>query len=153
MTEKTVMIRGKARRVRVMPNGMYRFLKGGGKRTVRRVKRRVKSTARRRRYGRRRGGRRSYGRRFTRHFRGMGIPSIAGFGLSMYVAQKFGLFDAASQLMGGNITGAAATIANRASNVNTYIGPVCGGLALKGIRSMAGPLVLAKFGKRQLRLW
>lgn len=151
MTEKTVMIRGKARRVRVMPNGMYRFLKGGG-RIKRTLKRSVKTVARRRRFGRRR-GRRSYGRRFTRHFRGMGIPSIAGFGLSMYVAQKFGLFDAASQLMGGNISGAAATIANRASSVNTYIGPVCGGLALKGIRSMTGPMVLAKFGKRQLRLW
>ena len=149
MTVKTVMIRGKARKVRVMPNGMYRFLKGGGGRTRKTRTRRVKTMARRK--GSRRGGR---VRRFVRrHTRGMGIPSIAGFGLAMYTAAKFGLFDAASRLMSGDLAGGAGIIANRASNVNTYIGPVCGGLALKGIRSVAGPLVLCKAGKHSVRLW
>lgn len=149
MTTKTVMIRGKPRKVRVMPNGMYRFLKGGGGRTRRTVKRRVKTLARRKS----RKGRRSYGRRFARHFRGMGIPSIAGLGLMFYTLHKFGFVDAASQAIGGNLVGAAGTIASRASNVNTYIGPVVGGLALKGVRSVAGPMVLGKVGKHSIRLW
>lgn len=148
MTVKTVMIRGKARKVRVMPNGMYRFLKGGGGGGGGGKKRRVRSVARKK------SGRTGRARRWIkRQTRGMGVPSIAGIGLMFYTMDKFGFFAAAQQARNGDLVGAASTLAYRASNVNTYIGPVCGGLALKGIRSVSGPMVLGRVGRHAIRLW
>ena len=103
---------------------------------------------------RRKGGRaRRYYRRAKRAIRRFGMPSLAGLGLGMYAAKQFGVFDALTQLMAGNLTGAAGTIASRATNINTYVGPILGTIALGMVRQMVPSRPVCKFGRFGIRVF
>lgn len=157
----TVTIRGKQRKVQVLANGKWKFLKGGSsprsgarpKRASSQSKRVGRRRVRRTRPMAKRGRARRYYRRVKRAVRRFGMPSLAGLGLGLYAMNNFGVFAALDKMKSGDIMGAAGEITSRATNLNTYVGPVLGTVALGMVRQMVPSRPICKFGRFGIRVF
>lgn len=130
---KSKVIRGVKRFYRVMPNGMWRFVKkgshgggGGG------------------------GGHSSSASNGGSHTK-FSFPSIAGILLLVASCVEFGVPQAVNYAKAGNWNSAMNTLYQRAMTFRPWLVTVGGGVALKTIRQAVGPVTLLKVGRYTVR--
>lgn len=127
------VINGAKRFYKVLPNGMWRFVKGSGG------------------GGGRGGGGGSHTASNGGNRTRFSMPSVAGILLLVASMVEFGVPQAVNYIKAGNWNSALSTLYARAMTFRPWLVTVGGGVALKTIRQAVGPVQLMKIGRFSIR--